>query len=149
VRRRWKWQALPDLPGLQHPRRNSRHPGVFARLTLIISVGPSMAKLIFGCGYLGRRVAERWLAAGEAVYAVTRSPERGAELASLGIQPIVGDVTGKTHLSLPPDVRTVLFAVGFDRSSGHSIHETYAGGIARAIEWTPESTERFIYISST
>jgi uncharacterized protein YbjT (DUF2867 family) len=41
-----------------------------------------MAKLILGCGYLGRRVARLWLAAGEEVYAVTRSAERAELLAA-------------------------------------------------------------------
>lgn len=108
-----------------------------------------MAKLIFGCGYLGRRVAERWLAAGEAVYAVTRTHERAAELAALGIRPIVGDVAGPSQLVLPSDVTTVLFAVGYERSSPHKIHDVYSGGIARAIDSLPMSIERFLYISST
>ena len=40
-----------------------------------------MAKLIVGCGYLGGRVARRWLAAGETVYAVTRSTQHAGVLA--------------------------------------------------------------------
>lgn len=89
------------------------------------------------------------MAAGEAVYAVTRTPERATELAASGIQPIVGDVAGESQLDLPADVRTVLFAVGFDRFSGRSIHDTYVGGVARAIGAMPGSLEHFIYISST
>jgi nucleoside-diphosphate-sugar epimerase len=108
-----------------------------------------MAKLIFGCGYLGRCVAERWLAAGEVVYAVTRTASRAAELAASGIQPIVGDVAGASPIELPKDVRTVLFAVGFDRSGSRSIEDTYVGGVARAIGAMQGSLERFIYISST
>ena len=38
-----------------------------------------MASLIFGCGYLGMRVAERWLASGEKVFAVTRREARAAD----------------------------------------------------------------------
>lgn len=108
-----------------------------------------MAKLIFGCGYLGRRVAALWRAAGNDVYAVTRSPQRAAELAAQGLVPIVGDVAGEAKIAIPPDIRTVLFAVGFDRSPGQPIHEVYAGGIARALDGLPQSVERFLYISST
>ena len=36
------------------------------------------SKLIIGCGYLGTRVAQRWLTAGHAVWAVTRSEHRAA-----------------------------------------------------------------------
>jgi nucleoside-diphosphate-sugar epimerase len=108
-----------------------------------------MAKLIFGCGYLGRRVARLWRAGGEAVYAVTRSAARAAELAAAGLYPIIADVAGTGPLDLPGDVQSVLFAVGYERSGGRPIHDVYAGGVARAIERLPASIERFIYISST
>ncbi len=108
-----------------------------------------MAKLIFGCGYLGSRVAKRWLSAGEAVYAVTRTPKRATGLTAIGIQPIVGDVAGPSQIGLPKDVTTVLFAVGYERTSSHKIHDVYAGGIARVIDSLPTSVERFLYISST
>jgi len=51
----------------------------------IISISPPMAKLIFGCGYLGLRVAQLWRAVGHAVFAVTRSNERAAKLAAAGV----------------------------------------------------------------
>jgi nucleoside-diphosphate-sugar epimerase len=108
-----------------------------------------MAKLIFGCGYLGSRVAALWQAAGHVVYAVTRSPERAAELTEMDLRPIVADVAGSTELVLPQEVETVLFAVGYDRGSGLAIHEVYAGGLARAIAAVPASTAKFLYISST
>lgn len=108
-----------------------------------------MAKLIFGCGYLGTRVAQLWLSAGETVYAVTRSPGRAKELAATGLSPLVGDVGGDAEVILPQDVTTVLFAVGFDRTSGRSIHEVYVGGLRRALAWLPNSIERIVYISST
>jgi len=108
-----------------------------------------MAKLIFGCGYLGRRVLELWQAAGEKVYAVTRSPERAAEWSQRGIVPLVADITQPLTITAPTDIDTVLFAVGFDATAGKSIHEVYAGGLARVIAWLPDSIQRFIYISST
>ena len=54
-------------------------------------------RLVVGCGYLGERVARRWLAAGDHVVAVTRRPARAAELAAAGIEPLVA--------VLSPDVR--------------------------------------------
>ena len=107
-----------------------------------------MAKLIFGCGYLGLRVARLWLAAGETVFAVTRSAERGRELAAAGVRPIIGDILAETQLPLPQEVRTVLFAVGHDRGI-RSIHETFVRGLAHAILWMPNSIDRFLFISST
>jgi nucleoside-diphosphate-sugar epimerase len=108
-----------------------------------------MVKLVFGCGYLGLRVARLWLQAGDTVFAVTRSPTKAAELAKSGIRPIVGDLLAEEALSLPQDVRSVLFSVGYDRSAGTSIHDVYVGGLSRAIAGLPDSIERFVYISST
>src|SRR5438067_8053545 len=107
-----------------------------------------MAKLIFGCGYLGRRVARLWLREGEAVYAVTRSAEKGRLLAAEGIRPLVADLFLGEGPELPEGLRSVLFAVGFDRGSSRPIEDVYTGGVARALSWMPKSLERFIYIST-
>jgi nucleoside-diphosphate-sugar epimerase len=108
-----------------------------------------MPKLIFGCGYLGLRVAGLWRAAGHSVHAVTRSALRSDELTQAGIQPIVANPLGDSQIHVPQGVRTVLFAVGYDRSSSRSIHDVYVHVLARAISSVPDSVERFIYISST
>jgi len=108
-----------------------------------------MAKLIFGCGYLGCRVAQLWQAEGETVYAVTRSKERANQLAAEGIRSIVGDITAGHLPALPDDITAVLFAVGHDRQSAGSIHDVFVGGLRMAIESLPQSVERFLYISST
>jgi nucleoside-diphosphate-sugar epimerase len=108
-----------------------------------------MAKLIFGCGYLGRRVARLWLERGETVYAVTRDAARAAEFEQQGLAPIVADVTSPASLANLPAAETVLFAVGFDRSSGRSIHEVYVEGLQSVLAAAPSAVERFLYISST
>jgi nucleoside-diphosphate-sugar epimerase len=124
-----------------------------------------MAKLIFGCGYLGERVARRWLALGETVYAVTRSANRGKLWTQTGLRPIVADITADPDPELPDDIDTVLFAVGYDRqprgadrgtapspstaAPPPSIHDVYVGGLGRALTWLPPTTRRLIYISST
>ncbi len=108
-----------------------------------------MSKLVFGCGYLGERVARLWLAEGHSVSAVSRSAERCQQLKAQGIQSIQGDIASLTEEDIPADVKTVLFAVGYDRSSGQSIHEVYVDGLARVLSVLPPTVERFIYISST
>lgn len=105
-----------------------------------------MDTLIFGCGYLGRRVAARWLEQGRRVAALTRS--HAAELAALGVEPIVGDVCDRASLSSLPKAKTVLHAVGLDRSAGRSMREVYVEGLANVLAALPEP-ERFIHISST
>jgi len=48
-------------------------------------------RLIVGCGYVGIRVASKWLQNGDSVFAITRSSARADELSRLGIKPIVWD----------------------------------------------------------
>jgi nucleoside-diphosphate-sugar epimerase len=101
--------------------------------------------LIIGCGYLGRVVARHWLAEKKPVVALTRSQVE--ELRSLGIEPILGDVTDPATLRLPA-VTTIVYAVGLDRSSGMSMREVYLGGLANVLDVLPPP-RRFVYVSST
>jgi nucleoside-diphosphate-sugar epimerase len=105
--------------------------------------------LIFGGGYLGSRVAALWRAEGREVHVVTRSAQRAALWEAEGYRPHVADVTRPETLAGLPAAATVLFAVGFDRASGRSIGEVYAGGLANALAALGEAPRRFIYISST
>src|SRR5262245_55172324 len=102
-------------------------------------------QFILGCGYLGRVVARLWLAEGRRVAALTRS--RADELRSLGIEPIIGDVTDHATLRLPV-ADTVLFAVGLDRSAGKSMREVYVRGLANTLD-ALRAPRRFVYVSST
>jgi nucleoside-diphosphate-sugar epimerase len=132
-----------------------------------------MAKLIFGCGYLGMRVARLWRDSGDQVFAVTRSAERAEQLAAEGLVPIVADVTAESQIQVPQGVRTVLWAVGFSNAptsgrgelpfslpvpntlttgqgfAGGTIHDVYVGGLDKALRSLPPTIQRFIYISST
>lgn len=108
-----------------------------------------MAKLIFGCGYLGTRIAQAWLAVGHEVYAVTRRAPRAVEFAKQGIRPLMGDLTESLKLPAMPALDTVLFAVGYDRTTDKTIREVYVLGLRNALRALPDSVQRFIYISST
>ncbi|MGL4419492.1 MAG: SDR family oxidoreductase [Gemmataceae bacterium] len=102
--------------------------------------------LIIGCGYIGQAVAERWIAAGRTVYALTR--HRTAELAARGITPIVGDVLQPESLQGLPQVDELLYAVGYDRRTGRSMAEIYIGGLRNALNALP-TPGRVVYVSST
>jgi nucleoside-diphosphate-sugar epimerase len=105
--------------------------------------------LIFGCGYLGLRVARRWRACGRCVTAVTRTPKRAEALQAEGLEAIIADITRPGALQHLPPAATVLFAVGFDRSAGQSIRDVYVTGLRLVLDALPDSVERFLYISST
>ena len=108
-----------------------------------------MRKLIIGCGYLGRRVADLWLAEGADVYAVSRSETRARTLTAAGIKCCVADVLSPHSLDRLPPADTVLFAIGHDRESGVSIGELYLQGLRNTLMSLPGGTERFIHVSST
>ena len=108
-----------------------------------------MQKLIIGCGYLGRRVARAWMAEGHSVSAVTRSDTRAAEMFREGIQPMVGDICELSSLAGLPAADTVLFAVGYDRTSGHSQQAVSVDGLRNVLQIIASRTGRLISISSS
>lgn len=108
-----------------------------------------MKRLVIGCGYLGRRVARRWLKMGDTVFAVTRDPARADEFEQDGILPFVADIHDVSSLAELPEVDTVLYAVGFDRSGGRSIRDAFVEGLENVLSRLPAPRGRFIYISST
>ena len=108
-----------------------------------------MRRLIIGCGYLGRRVARLWLEGGDDVFAVTRSPENAAELRTLGVEPLIGDVTQPQSLTTLPECDTVLHAVGFDRNAAPGKRDVYVDGLRNVLDQVAGRCGRFVHISST
>lgn len=108
-----------------------------------------MKTLLFGCGYLGMRVARLWEQAGQDISVMSRDKNRAEELQSNGWHAFVGDVTDPPSLARLADIDTVLFAVGHDRNAGHSIDDVYVGGMRNVLAAIPNTIRRFIYISTT
>ena len=106
-----------------------------------------MLKMIYGCGYLGGRVARRWLDTGHQVAALTRSADRAAALRDEGMTTLVGDVCGV--LPPVPAAKVVLYSIGFDRSGGNLMREVYVDGLRRVLDSLRTPPERFLYVSST
>ncbi|MEX0585122.1 MAG: NAD-dependent epimerase/dehydratase family protein [Pirellulales bacterium] len=104
--------------------------------------------LIFGCGYLGRRVARRFLDSGVKVAAVTRSAERARQLSDVGVVPYVADVADARTLADLPAASFVLFAVGFDRAAGRTMSDVYQTGLANVLGRAAPQ-RRLVYISTT
>ena len=108
-----------------------------------------MRFLIFGCGYLGRRVAAAWVDTGHDVIAVTRTQKNAESFRQSGIQPIVADICDLDSLANLPEVDLILYAVGFDRNSGRSHEEVTCGGLRNVLSSIKGRCRRFIYVSST
>ena len=104
--------------------------------------------LVFGCGFLGKRVVARAVCGGHAVWATTRKPERAAELAQQGAHPLVVDWEDRRTLKALPEVDQVLVAVSFDRRSRLSRVASQLGGFENLLDALPRSTH-VCYISTT
>lgn len=103
---------------------------------------------VFGCGYLGKRVAIRLMEQGWQVSALTRSRQRAAALGQLGIQPVLGDWTDRRFIHAAPPAERVLVAVGFDSRGGKSRHEVYVEGLRNALRAVPAASD-CVYVSTT
>lgn len=108
-----------------------------------------LPNIVFGCGYLGRRVAEAWKRQNRTVIAVTRFETRASEFAAAGLIPHVADVCDPASLANLPDADRVLFAVGFDRAAGRPQEEVFVGGLRNVVEQIGPRCWRFLYVSST
>ena len=111
---------------------------------------PSAAprRLIVGCGYLGERLAARWLAEGARVWGVVRTPTRVARLTAAGVEPIVADVASAVPLPTLPEVDTVVWCVGFDRNAGQTYRDVHVEGLRRLLD-ALAGEPRLIFVSST
>lgn len=104
--------------------------------------------LIFGCGYLGIRVATRLRSQGWNVSAITRSRQRAESLEAQGINAVVADWTKAHTLRNLPTASRVLIAVGFDRSAHQSQYHVYVHGLRNALAKIAEDSN-IVYVSST
>ncbi|MEO6809537.1 MAG: NAD-dependent epimerase/dehydratase family protein [Isosphaeraceae bacterium] len=108
-----------------------------------------MSTLIVGCGMLGRRVGRLLHLRGEPVFGTTRTPEKAAELAALGIEPVLANVLEPGTLAALPAADRVLYCVGFDRGAGVSMRTVYVNGMMDVLKELPLTIGRFVYASST
>ncbi len=109
--------------------------------------------LVFGCGYIGGRVAKRMLAASRhhdrgPVYTVTRSRERADSLARAGFEPIIADWTDRRTLRSLPLCGRTLVAVSFDPLGGFSREASQVGGLANLLDFVHAQTD-LVYLSTT
>ena len=108
-----------------------------------------MTTLIIGCGYLGQQFGALLLKDDERVFGTVRSPSRAADLAGLGIEPVIADVLQPDSLRDLPSADRVFYCVGFDRSAGAAMRAVYVDGLRSVLDHLRPSTERIVYASST
>lgn len=108
-----------------------------------------MQILIVGCGYLGRRVAARALAAGDRVTALTRSCARADELARQGIEPTVGEILEPASLAALPEADVLVYAVGYDRTSGVARRTVAVDGLQNVLRTVAGRVGRVVFVSSS
>lgn len=110
---------------------------------------PARRVLVVGCGYLGRRLAARLAARGGEVHGIVRTPASATLVSRAGARPIVADVADPgTPLPALPEVDTVVWCVGFDRSAGRGYRDVHVLGLARLLDLLP-GTPRVVLTSST
>ena len=114
------------------------------------STSPAVPRriLVFGCGYLGSRVASRAVGEGHEVWATTRDLAKGQSLRGLGIEPIIADWTDRRTLSSLPDVDWILVAVSHDPRGRASRIDGQVGGLRNLLQVvSPQAS--ISYISTT
>lgn len=105
--------------------------------------------IIFGCGYLGQRVAALWKNQGRDIVAVTRSAERAEQFRRDGLIPFIADINQPHTLAQLPAADRVLWAVGFDRTPGQTQEQIFVDGLRNVLDSIGARCRRFLYISST
>lgn len=104
--------------------------------------------LVFGCGYLGNRIARKSVSAGSVVWATTRNDQKAQKLANDGIEPLIVDWNDARSLSRLPQVDGVVVAVSYDRKGRLDRYQSQVGGLSRLLDHLPKSTP-ISYISTT
>lgn len=104
--------------------------------------------LVFGCGYLGQRVAEKAAFSQQKVWATTRSASKADLLRAAGIEPLLADWTDQEALCGLPEVKRILVAVSYDRGGGHNRYDSQVGGLRNLLQAISPAAH-LCYISTT
>ena len=115
----------------------------FEQLGTPASTGECNTHLIFGCGYLGKRIANCWQHSGNRVVTVSRSPEAQA---SSDPNRLSYDQLENTNTFESP-ISTVVYSAGMDKSQ--STESQWFDCLKTAVQFALMKKCRFIFTSST
>jgi len=79
---------------------------------------------------------------------LTRKSDKAEQLSTEGFHPILADL-GAGELPQLPQIDTVLWSVGFDRTPGVSRETIWIDGLQTLLTNLPATVQRFLYVSST
>jgi nucleoside-diphosphate-sugar epimerase len=110
-----------------------------------------MRVLIVGCGYIGIRLGVELVEQGCEVFGLRRSARTAAELRSVGITPLIGDITKLETLSqLPRSFDWVVNCVSASGGGVEEYREVYLAGMRNLLGWLGTALpKKFVYTSST
>ena len=103
-----------------------------------------------GTGFVGSRIVHALRAEGRDVRALVRRPERGAHLASLGVELVTGDVTDPASLAAAADGCThVVHLVAILKGKPHDFERVMTRGTQNVIAAAKGAgSERFVLMSA-
>ena len=107
---------------------------------------------IFGCGYLGIRLADTLIAAGHEVSALTKNETFAEVLKAIGITEVIVDrlESDSWHSLVGNDYTKIINCVSSAGNGLSGYESSYYEGQASIIQWAKShSIERFVYTSST
>lgn len=110
-----------------------------------------MKVLVVGCGYVGMTAGAELARGGHEVFGLRRTPAGDAELRSVGIQPLRGDVTRREDLArLPGPFDWVVNTVSSTQGGVEEYRAVYVQGMVNLVDWLRGSPiQKFVYTSST
>lgn len=107
--------------------------------------------VIFGCGYVGSALADAALAQGARVTALTRNPDKAAELRVRGVEIIVADLASADwHSALAGGAEFVANTVSAAASTPEGYRASYVAGTESILAWARRAPiGTLVYTSST
>jgi nucleoside-diphosphate-sugar epimerase len=108
--------------------------------------------LIVGCGYIGMPLGKTLVERGHSVVGIRRSPEAGAELRAVGIEPVQLDITRAEDLGrLAGPFDWIVNTVASRHGGGpEDYRQVYCQGTRNLLDWLVKQPPRkFVYTSST